>query len=367
MQLTVLARLVSALTSQRENAATESLAFILNAHAELRHAFSIRITNALSRAVAVSRVKTQQVASDDSRPDMALHDTEGRLVGLVEVKFWAGLTDAQPLAYLQQLDVAVGGVLIFIAPTKRLMSLTHEIENRCRVAGRELLSIDGTKLVAGNSTILLWSWSDVLDGFKDTATHAMNRAALSDVDQLQGLCSLFETTGFIPMSREELDDRDVPRRVMALADLAEAIVEAAQRANLVSLKGAGISNGRAWSGRYLALSRAGGWFGVSYRLWSELGAGPLWLNFLPNDWGRAPSVRHALAAWFAPPQPRAFDATDGRIHVPIPIVAGAERDATVDAAVEHFRAVDQAMKAAGMSLLQDSPSADNEMSDDGAT
>ena len=46
---------------------------------------------------------------------------------LIEAKFWAGLTDNQPIAYLERLPSNTPSALLFIAPTARLEILWNEL------------------------------------------------------------------------------------------------------------------------------------------------------------------------------------------------------------------------------------------------
>ena len=51
----------------------------------------------------------------ETRPDLVgLDRTMGKECVLIEAKFWAGLTDRQPKAYLDRLDP--GKALLFVAP-----------------------------------------------------------------------------------------------------------------------------------------------------------------------------------------------------------------------------------------------------------
>lgn len=57
------------------------------------------------------------------------------------------------------------------------------------------------------------------------------------MDQLTGLVARFETDGFLPVTRVELDDLDVPRRIITLADLVNGIVDRAVDIEVVALAG----------------------------------------------------------------------------------------------------------------------------------
>jgi hypothetical protein len=111
----VLAHLALRFASHPENLATEALAFILKGS---EAASTVFIELLRSRGVSLPRIltfETQQVGTDSAIPDMNGSDDSGILRVIVENKFWAGLTDNQPVAYLKRLpssqSAALGGVI----------------------------------------------------------------------------------------------------------------------------------------------------------------------------------------------------------------------------------------------------------------
>ncbi|MFO0683936.1 MAG: hypothetical protein U0234_17925 [Sandaracinus sp.] len=190
---TILADLVGKLTSQRENAATLALTYVMTKCAPARAA----VATALG-IPEVARVSSQYIAGDESRPDIAMFSADGKLRGLIEAKFWAALTDAQPVDYITRLDEAGGGVLVVLAPEARLDALRAEVLERCRRARPET-AIDGSSITVGAITIRFVSWRGVLDLIDDAARVAGDEAARRDVGQLRGLCDVFEGEGFLPL------------------------------------------------------------------------------------------------------------------------------------------------------------------------
>ena len=61
----------------------------------------------------IAQVRTQATGEEGERPDLAGFDRNGRERVLVEAKFWAGLTDNQPIAYLERLPANRPGALLF--------------------------------------------------------------------------------------------------------------------------------------------------------------------------------------------------------------------------------------------------------------
>ena len=73
----------------------------------------------------------------------------------------------------------------------------------------------------------------------------------------------FETEAFIPLTRVEVGDLDVPRRMIALTDLASEIVEAACVAGHLSVKGLKVTPRDYGGGRYAKFKQAGCWVGLA--------------------------------------------------------------------------------------------------------
>ena len=100
--MSVLAHL--AVATMGEPGATQALAYILNK----QPSFVRALVNLLGVAgIAFDpRYRVESERGDDGGrapgiPDMKIFDAQGNLRVLVENKFWAGLTDAQPVDYLR--------------------------------------------------------------------------------------------------------------------------------------------------------------------------------------------------------------------------------------------------------------------------
>lgn len=327
---TLLAHLTDKLTPQRENAATEAIAFVLNRSEAARKALVRHVAASAGEVPPILRVETQHVAGDESRPDIVLLGEGAKVLGYVEAKFWAALTVAQPVDYLKRLADAGGGVLVMLAPEKRLTTLRAEIVERCRVAGLALEERGAMGFCVGPNRLALVSWSGLLAALADAVVD--DPAALSDLRQLRGLAERFESEGFIPFTRADFDDLELPRRLLVLAHLVNDIVDRGVADKVVV---AGRPTHLWHAGRYIGLRRAGPWFGLNHKLWLERGS-PLWLRFSTAG-GRANELKIALKSWMTTNPPRAFADTDGHVCVPVLLRTGVEKGAVVEGVVEFFR------------------------------
>ncbi|MCY4364830.1 MAG: hypothetical protein OXE17_01175 [Chloroflexi bacterium] len=117
----LLGHLIPNLPVSNENAAVESLAYILNKSSASMTAFNAPVVETVGHPVAeVLKVETQASAADGSRPDLVGLDGAGDKRVIAEAKFWAALTDSQPNKYLSQLPDRGRAVLLLILPDVRI-------------------------------------------------------------------------------------------------------------------------------------------------------------------------------------------------------------------------------------------------------
>ena len=114
--MSVLAHLVA---SRGEPGVTQALAYILNQQPDIVQAFVNLLGAADIRFKPRHRVESER--GDDGqripgRPDMKIYDSRGQLRVLVENKFWAGLTNSQPVDYLKMLPECMSSGLLFVVP-----------------------------------------------------------------------------------------------------------------------------------------------------------------------------------------------------------------------------------------------------------
>jgi hypothetical protein len=190
----------------------------------------------------------------------------------------------------------------------------------------------GSELVwgrVGERTLAVTSWPALLERLEAGARTAGEAPVLSDLAQLRGLCEHMDATGYVPATLRELTDMEVPRRLLAVADLVPEMCDRAIAAGVADGKGLRPTHFPYGGGRYLRIGMAGGWVGVDHRHWARYGIGPLWITFGANEFGRGPAVLDALAAWVAASPPRAFG-MDGAAVVPLRITPGATKDIVLD-------------------------------------
>ncbi len=238
--LTLLAHLVPRLTSQVEDAATEALAFILNNSAACRRALGRLLQGGDFEPKTICWVGTQITYEDGSRPDVVGYDKNGAPRVLVEAKFWAGLTDRQPNAYLANLPPDGPAILLFIVPTVRLESLWSEVSRR---AAEEYMLVPNSgsgnlrraAIEDSKRHLMMTGWRYILGTLHEAAVSGGEKETEFEIAQLQGLADNMEmdTDAFLPLNAGELEP-DIPRRMLALMRLVDESVERVQAKGSVS-------------------------------------------------------------------------------------------------------------------------------------
>ena len=308
---------VAAGIAQKENFATSALVYILKRSDATRQAFRALIEQAVGPIAEIGSLRLEETLADGKRPDVLLLGIDGQRVGFMEVKFWAGLTEAQPVNYLNALHDSTQEVLVFLAPARRLASLRNELVERCNVASLATDVRSEVALDCNGIRVALLAWSHLLEQLERSTTD--DRQTLADVEQLRGLCNAVEAEETYSLTREEVDDIATPKRYLLLAQLASEVVDRWVAVGTGSVKGLKATARAAGPGRYVNLGRAGCWVGLDHECWASHGRSPIWLHFAPSEWGRSTAAAGALTDWIrtTPPRRRARRKINGERAAPL--------------------------------------------------
>jgi hypothetical protein len=327
-----------------EDVATDALAFVLHASEAARNGM-IKLLRGIVSDMPDLCFRTQQTKGS-IRPDMWGFD-DVAVRAFVENKFWAGLTDNQPVSYLQQLAAQTQPtILLVVVPEARQETVWRELRRRLGDADIQATGEESTSggtvrsMATGIGPILaLTSWTRLLSTLELEV--ADDPAARSDLLQLRALCEAADRDAFVPISSAEVTDQRVPAFILQLSVIVQDAVELAVSEGV--LYTAGLRPSSSWDriGRYLRLSSEegiGAWIGVDFRLWKEHGRSPLWLVFLQGDFGRALEVRSVLEAWAA--REGGFTAFEnGELAVALDIPLGEDKDRVLRGMVDTWRAI----------------------------
>jgi hypothetical protein len=123
--------------SSAENLATESLLYVLRRSLTAKRAFFRYLEQTGCTPLPDSlRLASQSMDKEDkSIPDLVGLDAQNKSILICESKFWAGLTNNQPVTYLEQLERASGSLLLILGPTNITTRL--HITTRLRLLQRD--------------------------------------------------------------------------------------------------------------------------------------------------------------------------------------------------------------------------------------
>ena len=222
---------------------------------------------------------------------MAIYDGERKERVLIEAKFWAGLTENQPNAYLVRLPLDERpAVLLFVAPEARIETLwpelrrliappfdwqpvetSHDTEIKCAL-------VDGA-----TRYLVLASWRALLNRMLSFAMSSGDSIE-ADIRQLHALCEQQDQEAFLPLKPHELAP-EIPRRMLQFNRLVDDAVELARERDIVNTDRLNVTPRPHGYGRYLRLGSkqadvwAGAWFGVDYSFWARSRETPFWITF----------------------------------------------------------------------------------------
>ena len=204
---TLLAKLVPMFgPHQTENIAVETLGHILSESDAARCALLDVLRTDGEEIGEIAWVKTQASGEEGTRPDLAGFDQDDKERVLIEAKFWAELTDNQPIAYLERLPQNQASVLLFVAPTARLHTLWAELSREVSEApsdiklGPDRNEEEGLRsATAGDKRrLVLVSWTVLLDRMASQASTAGESHTEYDIRQLRGLAAQMDERSLPP-------------------------------------------------------------------------------------------------------------------------------------------------------------------------
>lgn len=339
------------LSQENENVATEALAYILQS-SEAAKSGIMRLLRGIIPELPELWFRTQQMEGN-ARPDMWGLDERASTHVFVENKFWAGLTDNQPVTYIKMLsELSHASLLLIVVPAARERSVWRELTKRLSEAD---IATEPHSGASGASAIIrtskgplmaLSNWNTVLS-FLEAET-GEDYAARNDLAQLRALCQATDSNAFHPFSREEISDQRLPSFLLQLSGLVKDVSNIAFEEQILFRDSLTPQADAERIGRYaniLSEKRCGVWLGIHLRLWKEYGLTPFWLVFSSTNFGRSYEVRNLLEPWSL--QKGVFTAMqpDGSFVVAVDIDCGEERDLVVRSIVEQIAKVGYALES----------------------
>ena len=345
---TLLANIIPRLTGRLENAAVDSLGYILGkspaSRAELNN-LARKGGATLPPIITVGTEVSGQVGEEVTRPDLVGFDEAGSERLLIEAKFWAGLTGDQVNRYLGRLPTDGPAALLFLAPEARMETLWPELRYRVEEAGKGLDQKDGvpanmhgaivtdTDGSTTNQHLMLVSWRSLLRDLHNTAE---TPGIAADIRQLQGLTELMDSHEFLPFHKEDFNPV-FARRLIDLRSVYDSLIGSWQGKDWVQEKPQG-SLGSTGYGRHLILAGYDAWFGFYYQPWAASSAEtPFWIQL----WG----LKHRSPAAFnrVVDELKLRDRVAEGNYLPIYVKTGVGKDEVVNDMLAQFKAIADAI------------------------
>lgn len=330
-------------TSEAENLATESLYYILSNSKVAREAlhYYIKTIKPINSDISF---RTQVYDEDKSVPDLVGFDIDNDQVFIIESKFWAGLTENQPVTYFKRFNPIKNSILLFLTPKKRIDSIWSELVTRCSNEGFNLENIHRkSHLIYGdlntNHKICVTSWHSLLNILETELDAAGDYLTKSDLIQLRGLCDQMDEEAFLPIDSKEISPM-IAKRNIQFTELVDNALEKGISEKIFQKNGLKGATGKNSYGRYFAMEDYFFNFKFDNTLWSEVRNTPFWLEV----WGKGFSrdvkergkVKKALSILESDEYGTALDKRYGTVIVPIELDYGEEKEVVVKSMVDQI-------------------------------
>jgi hypothetical protein len=327
---------------QTENLASEALVFILANSPTARRALTEYLTHPNLDIPKELAFRSQVKDESETIPDIVGVDEDGVEHVLIEAKFWAGLTDNQPVEYLNRM-ASKSGVLLFLVPDARLETLWPELVRRCEDARMtptpvEIASRHWRCARVGAKQMGITSWRRLLAYLSGAVVKAGERDAAQDIEQLKDLCDRMDSDAFLPLTGGDLAPQ-IGRRFAQFCDLVDRATEVLVQKGIADKKNLRTKGIKGTYGQYFRLKGCGCCLGVDPYLWSTHAETPIWLDVSDENWKRTGAIKAALRTLFNSNPPRAYQ-TEGLFCIPIYLPLKSEQDTVLRDIVKQIESIE---------------------------
>ena len=226
MAYSLLAHLYPRIKGSQEDIATYSLGYLFEQSSLLNETFTNMVAKKLEiESFGKMSYRCQDADSEYGRPDIAAYQ-DGQLRLLCEAKFYAGLTENQPVSYIKRLYDIQGSGLIIICPRKRVISLWDSLKSTAYIAGLQETPIKDYLVSYGLTRMSIISWEEILAELI-FATTEREPERLGDIKQLKGFCEKIDSESFVPFRPEDFGAqiaRDIDRYYQVVDEIHKVLL-----------------------------------------------------------------------------------------------------------------------------------------------
>jgi hypothetical protein len=337
-----------------EDLATEALCYILGKSGTANTALLNFLQGINPNFPESLNFSSQEVGDGGERPDIIGKDGQGVENFLGEAKFWAGLTDNQPVTYLERLQDVTGSILLFIAPQKRLATLWPEIVRRCQNANLEYVVQSKTPKYLRFAKcerypiLALTSWRAILNLIQSALEAEGEIDTLSDISQLRGLCDRMDEEAFLPIQSTEQASMG-GTRIVQYCDLAYQLVGRLADEGLAVTQNLTATGAHARYGRYFMVGEYGCMIQFNAHWWSTYRETPLWMSIQKgpdSPWTFSEEAQAKLIS-LEMEEPSRLIKHENALIVPLYLPTGEEKENVVEDVLSQIRKVINIIRGGG--------------------
>lgn len=272
----LLGQFYTRIKGSQEDIASEGLAYILQRSASARQALN-RVFKVES-GLTFEKINyiTQNIGDKLERPDISGINNEGKEVIIVEAKFWASLTENQPIEYLRRLGK--DSILMFICPTLRVRPIFDELHMRLLKAGINF-QINKSKnsfILDDNIILVVKTWKQILETIRLELVQDNQQELLSDLDQIRGLCETIDNNSFLPYQSEDFAPA-IAKKINSYYDLTDKVIDELKLRKLADTTNLNATPQRYGYTRYFKIFNMGVSLNLRFDLWERVADTPFWL------------------------------------------------------------------------------------------
>jgi len=211
---TILSDIVFRHCAKPEDAASDALVYLLSSNNTIREEFQKFVQERANLSIPpIVNFETRIQFGSGACPDIVGKTVIGQAALLIESKFWAGLTENQPIQYLLDLKESRGeqdsAILLFLVPERASPMYSDEIYSRLKKA-----PFPSTRIVTHQPfhchiderlSLIVMSWQEVTSFIRNSANSFKEVKIADDTEQLQGLVDQIDSDqAFLPLKAIDL-------------------------------------------------------------------------------------------------------------------------------------------------------------------
>lgn len=342
----LLGQFYNRIKGSQEDIASEGLAYILQQSEKARNVLSKIIKVETGLDFANINYVTQNVGDKLERPDISGYNNLGKEAIILEAKFWASLTDNQPIEYLNRLFE--NSILVFVCPTLRLRSIYNELKirlNKENLIVQEFQTSHSINL-QNNKWIIIKSWNDLLQPIKIGLQQNNEFNLVSDIDQIIGFCQTIDSNSFLPLQSQDLSP-SLARKIKSFYDIADKVVDELKNRERFEIKSLRSAASKYVYTRFFLANGLGYSVNMNFDLWANKADTPFWITVKDiiegTNWAVSQSFYLQVKNYVQKNSIPAFENTDRVFFIPIYLKTEVTEDVLIIDIAEQIEKLQQVL------------------------